>query len=118
MEAQDRSSRLQEWMHQFKTTPSGSIAALAGMAAAGAAGVAAAVHFVRRDARATFDVAPESDGDWALLVDGSDEPVQRFSRKKGAVKAGRALAVEAAPSELIVRSKDGDIQKSHRYDRL
>jgi hypothetical protein len=97
-------------------TPGPSVAAMAGLAVAGAAG-AAAVHFIRKGPRnaAVFDVVHQGDREWAILADGSDNPIEVFSTKAAAVKAARKAAARAAPSDLAIRGKDGRVQESHTY---
>lgn len=92
-------------------------AAVAGMAVAGAAGVAAFIHFMRKGPRnaATFHVAAKDD-QWVIKAEGSDEPVSSFQTKKEALKAARKAATEAAPSDLVIHGSDGSVQKSHSYE--
>ena len=99
-----------------KRTPGPSIAAIAGLAAAGAAG-AAAIHFIRKGPRyaAFLDVVPHGDGEWAIVADGSGEPIEVFSTKSEAVKAARKAAARVAPSDLAIHGRDGRVQRSHSY---
>jgi hypothetical protein len=101
----------------IRRTPGPSIAAMAGLAAAGAAGAAAAVHFIRKGPRnaAVFDVVPYGDREWAIMADGSDEPIEVFTTKREAVKVARASAARHAPSDLAIRGRDGRVQESHSY---
>lgn len=90
-------------------------AAAAGLAAAGAIGVVAAR--ARRSGKLlTFRVVPHDDEGWAVLLDGKDEPLGVFSRKRPAVTAGRKAARDAAPSRLDIHGQDGQILKSHSYE--
>jgi len=96
-------------------------AAIAGAAALGAAGVAAAaLHFLRRGPRgaAIFHVAPDEEAGWTLKAEGSREPLEAFRTKGSAVRAARKVAADAAPSELVIHGRDGAVLKSHSYDAL
>lgn len=92
------------------------IAGVAG-AMASAAGIAAAMRYMRRGPRSasTLHVVPNGEG-WAITTDGSSEPIQSFPTKKEAVDAGRAVASKAAPSDLIIHRADGSVQIQHTYD--
>ncbi len=92
-------------------------ATMAGVAVAGAAGIAAAVHYLRKGPKqaATFQVAREGDG-WAVKAEGSKDPIATFDTKKEAVKAARDTASASAPSELVIYGSDGTVQTAHNYD--
>lgn len=90
-------------------------AAAAGLAAAGAIGVVAAR--ARRGSKSlAFRVVPDGDEGWAVRLDGTDEPLGVFPRKRAAVTAGRKAAREGAPSTLDIHGRDGQILKSHAYE--
>jgi hypothetical protein len=97
-------------------------AGIAGAAIAGAAGVAAAVRYMRNGAPVeevipgptTLHVQHNGEG-WVLVSEGEDEPVDTFLTKKKAVSAGREVAQNSAPSELIIHRADGSEEESHRY---
>lgn len=93
-----------------------SAAAIAGVAVAGAAGVAAAVHFLKKDRDETsiFSVVPQ-DEDWAVTLAGRAEPLKVFDTKKDAVAYARETANDAAPAELSIHGSDGKFQTSHSY---
>lgn len=93
-----------------------SAATIASVAVAGAAGVAAAVHFLKRDKNETsmFSVVPQND-EWAVTVAGRAEPLKTFETKKEAVAYARETANGAAPAELSIHGADGAIQTSHSY---
>jgi hypothetical protein len=94
-----------------------SVVAGTGVVVAAAAGVAVAVHLLRKgplDA-ATFHVNLDGDGGWALRADGSDDPIQKFRTKAMAVRAARKAAADAAPSDLMIHASDGTVQATHSY---
>ncbi len=94
-----------------------SMVAGTGVLVAAAAGVAVAVHLLRKgplDA-ATFHVNLDADGGWALRAEGSDDPTQTFRTKAIAVRAARKAAADAAPSDLMIHASDGTVQVTHSY---
>lgn len=90
-------------------------AAAAGLAAA-AIGVVAATRARRPGKTLRFRVVPHDDEGWAVMLDGKDDPLGVFSRKRPAVSAGRKAARDAAPSRLDIHGQDGQILKSHSYE--
>jgi hypothetical protein len=98
------------------------VAGYAGAALAGAAGIAAAVRYVRNgeltedDTSEATKLRVQHNGDgWELVAEGEREPVDTFHTKKQAVNAGRRVATNSAPSELIIHRADGSEEESHRY---
>ena len=88
-----------------------------GVVVAAAAGVAVAVHVLKKgplDA-ATFHVNLDDDEGWALRTEGSDSPIQKFRTKAIAVRAARKAAADAAPSDLMIHAADGTVQATHSY---
>ncbi|HET9948232.1 MAG TPA: DUF2188 domain-containing protein [Longimicrobiales bacterium] len=92
------------------------IAGVAG-AMASAAGIAAAMRYLRRGSPngATLHVVPNGDG-WAITSGDSSEPIKTFATKKEAVDAGRAAAAKSAPSDLVIHRSDGSVQIQHTYE--
>lgn len=92
-------------------------AKIAGMAVAGAAGVAAAVRYLKKGPgdTSTLHVVHNGEG-WSLTADGQDEPIETFSTKKEAVSAARTAAAKAAPSDLVIHRTDGSIEEQHSYE--
>ncbi len=88
-----------------------------GVVAVAAAGVAVAVHLLRKAPHdeATFHVKLDGDGAWALRAEGSDDPIQTFPTKASAVRAARKAAADAAPSDLLIHLSDGTVQATHSY---
>ena len=88
-----------------------------GAVVAAAAGVAVAIHLLRKGplAAATFHVNLDGDGGWALRADGSDDPIQTFRTKAMTVRAARKAAADAAPSDLMIHAADGSVQATHSY---
>jgi hypothetical protein len=88
------------------------IGAAAGVAAAATAiGVAAAK---RRGKTTTYHVKPADDG-WTLEAEGAKKPESTHTTKRGAVRAGRKLAGDKAPSHLVIHRVDGSVQRQHGY---
>lgn len=88
------------------------IGAAAGVAAAATAiGVAAAK---RRGKAHTYHVKPAEEG-WTLEAEGAKRPESTHTTKHGAVRAGRKLASEKAPSHLVIHRVDGSVQRQHGY---
>lgn len=96
-----------------KLTPA-RVATAAGVTAAAA--VAGVVAKKKMSARAgtTIDVAPNANG-WQVKVSGNQRPSGTFELKKEAIEAGRELARERAPSELVIHKADGSEQRRHEY---
>lgn len=65
--------------------------------------------------RPVFAVKAREDG-WEVVQEGVDAPVAVHGTKDEAVEKGRAIAVDAAPSQLVVYKKDGSIQDTFDYD--
>lgn len=105
-----------------QSTSKAKVAGYAGAAIAGAAGVAAAVRYMRNGAPVdevkpggtTLHVQHDGKG-WALVSEGEDDPLDTFHTKKKAVSAGREAAANSAPSALIIHRADGSEEESHRY---
>lgn len=56
------------------------------------------------------------EGGWRVSVAGDTDASASFDTKKEAVSAGRRLARDRAPSELIIHGVDGAEQRRHRYE--
>lgn len=94
------------------------IAGAAGLAAAAAA-TAGAVLYKKKggsgDGRAVFHVKPEGDG-WVVKGDGAERASSTHGTKKEALAAGRELAHQRVPSQLVVHKSDGKVQETWSYD--
>jgi hypothetical protein len=90
--------------------------AAASIALVGAAGVATAVHLLRKKlvAGAAYHVRPGDEG-WIVTNGDGNQPIESFETKKAAVEAGRKIAKASAPSELMIFGTDGSRTASHRY---
>ncbi len=101
---------------EARSHPGRSAAAL-GVALVGAAGITAAYHYLRRpDGAATLHVVPDGEDGWKIQDEGSATAVSSFSTKREAVRAARAAATAAAPSQLVIHRADGSISREHRYE--
>ena len=74
-----------------------------------AAGIAPA-----EDRRSTFQLLP-MEGGWELTKKGSVEPVSVHDTKDAALAAGRAIAKQNEPSQLVVHTQDGGVQATYEY---
>lgn len=90
---------------------------IAGMAVAGAAGVAAAVRYLKKGPRdgSTLHVVHDGEG-WSITADGRDDAIETFATKKEAVSAARTAAAKAAPSDLVIHRTDGSVEERHSYE--
>lgn len=97
-----------------------SLVAGTGVAVAAVAGVAVAVHLLRKGPleATTFHVQLDGDGGWALRSEGSKDPIQKFGTKATAVRAARKAAADAAPSDLMIHASDGTVQVAHSYHMI
>jgi hypothetical protein len=93
------------------------VVAGAGVVVAAAAGVAVALHLLRKGLHnaATFHVMFNGDEGWTLRADGSGDAIQTFRNKAIAVRAARKAAADAAPSDLMIHKSDGTVQATHSY---
>lgn len=65
--------------------------------------------------RPVFMVKAREDG-WEVVQEGLEAPVAVHGTKDEAVEKGRTIAVDSAPSQLVVYKKDGTIQDTFDYD--
>jgi len=63
---------------------------------------------------ALFRLQAHADG-WAVVQDGTDEPLSVHATKKKALKAGRSAARAAGRSRLVVHGADGAEQEAKDY---
>jgi hypothetical protein len=91
------------------------IGTAAGAAAAvTAVGVAAAKY---RNRKPTVLHVRQKEDAWIVEADGGKPAASRHDTKREAVKAARASATSAAPSQLVIHRRDGSVQKQHTYER-
>jgi hypothetical protein len=89
------------------------------IAAAAGAALAGAAWFVKRrgdgaeNGLTTLHVLAADEG-WLLQTEGSDES-KTYPTKRKAVAAGREVAANAAPSNLVIHRRDGSVELSHAY---
>jgi len=102
---------------EARSHPGRSAAAALGVALVGAAGVTAAYRFLRRaDGVATLHVVPDGEDGWMVRDGNSSGPVNSFGTKREALRAARAAAADAAPSQLVIHRADGSVSREHRYE--
>jgi len=106
-----------QWVtDEARARPGRSAATAVGVALLGAAGVTAAYLLLRRsNGAATLHVVPDGDDGWMIQDEGSSTPLSSFGTKREALRAARAAAADAAPSQLVVHRADGSISREHRY---
>ena len=90
-----------------------------GILVAAAAGAAVAVRMRRKGPHdaATFHVNLDDGEGWAIWIEGSDDPIQKFRTKSMAVRAARKAAADSAPSDLLIHLSDGTVQATHSYEQ-
>jgi len=102
---------------EARSHPGRSAAAALGVALVGAAGVTAAYRYLRRsNGEATLHVVPDGDDGWMIQDEGSPTAVSSFGTKREALRAARAAAADAAPSQLVIHRADGSVSREHRYE--
>lgn len=67
--------------------------------------------------RTVYEVVPHPDG-WAVQKAGADRATSVHGTKKEAMEAGRTIAGEHMPSQLIVQRQDGSVQDSFTYGEV
>lgn len=101
-----------------KTKAAVGAAVAAGATAAAVAGTIVAKKMGRKTT--VIHVRPHGDdwevGDhWELTIEGNQRASKTFPTKEEAVKAGREMAHERTPSELLIHRTDGSEQERHTY---
>lgn len=89
-----------------------------GVALVGAAGVTAAVRYLRHPngAATTLHIVPDGEDGWRVENERAPHAVSSFGTKREALRAGRAAAAESAPSQLVIHRADGTISRAHKYE--
>ena len=64
--------------------------------------------------RTVFHVTPNANG-WEVKKQGSSETEVLVDNKDNAVDHARSLAQSAAPSQVIIHTRDGKIETEHTY---
>ena len=101
---------------EARSHPGRSAAAALGVALVGAAGVTAYRYLRRPNGTATLHVLADGDHGWMIRDEGSSTAMSSFGTKREALRAARAAAAEAAPSQLVIHRADGSVSREHRYD--
>lgn len=112
-EVKQVAARVDRLSHQVETLAgeaSSQTARQASEAAASARKAAAQVT-----ARTTYAVRPHDEG-WAVWKVGNRQASSVHGTKKEATSAGRELAQDHRPSELVLHRQDGTVQDSYSYD--
>jgi hypothetical protein len=99
-----------------RSRPGRSAAAALGVALVGAAGVTAYRYLRRPNGAATLHVVSDGEDGWLIRDGGSSAAVSSFATKREALRAARAAAAEAAPSQLVIHRADGSVSREHRYE--
>ena len=71
-------------------------------------------HAVEKEIGAAFQIVAHESG-WAVEKEGASRATSTHPTKKEALRAGRALAREHAPSRLVVFKTDGTVQEEVTY---
>jgi len=101
------------------TSNTGRSAATAlGVALVGAAGVTAAVRYLRHSngVTTTLHIVPDGEDGWRVENEQAPQSVSSFDTKREALRAGREVAAGSAPSRLIIHRADGSISRAHKYE--
>ena len=53
---------------------------------------------------------------WKIEYEGADQPFSLHQTKEDALEAGRELARNQQPAQLVVHKMDGSIQNEYTYD--
>lgn len=64
--------------------------------------------------RKVYHLSPADEG-WTIGLEDVEEPISTHETKDAALAAGRDLAQQAEPSQLVVHRKDGTIQTAYSY---
>jgi poly(hydroxyalkanoate) granule-associated protein len=67
--------------------------------------------------RTVYEVVPHPDG-WAVQKEGADRATSVHGTKKEALEAGRTVASDHEPSQLIIQRQDGSVQDSFTYGEI
>jgi poly(hydroxyalkanoate) granule-associated protein len=62
-----------------------------------------------------YHVSPHDEG-WAVIREGAERATKLFGTKKEAVSAGRDIAKNHIPSQLVVHKQDRSVQESFTYE--
>jgi hypothetical protein len=65
--------------------------------------------------RRTYDVSPDGDGGWSVQRRGADKATRNTENKDDAIDAARTHAKNADEGQIVIRGKDGKIQREHTY---
>jgi hypothetical protein len=96
-----------------KHSKTGKVVAAAGLATAGILGAAALAR--RTNGQSIYHVLPHGEDGWAITMDGANEPLATFARKRSALAAARTTARKSTPSTLLIHDKKGKVLTSHAY---
>ena len=96
-----------------KHSKKGKVVAAAGLATAGIIGAAALAR--RTNGDNVYHVLPHEDDGWAITMDGENEPLATFARKRSALATARTTARKSMPSTLLIHDKKGKVLTSHAY---
>ena len=65
--------------------------------------------------RRTYDVSPDGDGGWDVKRRGNDRATGNFENKGDAIGSARGHARGGDEGQVVIRGRDGKIQREHTY---
>ena len=65
--------------------------------------------------RTVYEALPHPDGGWQVKFHGAERASSLHSTKDEAVKEGQRLCHDREPSQLLIKGKDGKIEKEYTY---
>lgn len=65
--------------------------------------------------RRTYDVSPDGDGGWDVKRRGNDRATGNFENKSDAIDSARSHAKGGGEGQVVIRGRDGKIQREHTY---
>jgi hypothetical protein len=101
---------------QVRDRPGATAAAAVGVVAAAAAGVAAVRSALGNGHDVSLHVQADDEAGWLVSREGLDRPLDRFERKREAVKAAQELARRRRPSSLTIHRSDGNVSRTYVYE--
>jgi len=73
------------------------------------------LHQAMNDRR-VYDVSPDGEGGWDVKRRGRDRATRNFDNKDEAIESARGHAKNADEGQIVIRGRDGRIQREHTYE--
>ena len=65
--------------------------------------------------RRTYDVCPDGEDGWDVRRRGNDRATGNFENKDDAIDSARSHAKGGNEGQIVIRGRDGKIQREHTY---